>query len=854
MRSLTIVGLFSSLLVLTTTAQLPPPPKDLADFPFSFAPDAPGVFALTLDKPAARLGPVTVKGDHFYTGDQRIRFWGVNFAFSACFPTHDQADQVAARLSHFGINAVRLHHMDNQKFPNGIFADDKLETLSPEALDRLDYLIATLKKQGVYSNINLHVSRAYAKSHKWENADKLTESYDKLIDLFHPDLIAAEKQYAKDLLTHVNKYTNQPYTAEPAICMVEINNENTLFLWSGEQGLASLPQPYAGILQKLWNQWLLKKYNTQQSLAAAWNAGAQPRGPNLVRDPGLASLNQNGSPYTIEQHDTAKMTLTRIPAAHIPLAKIDVSAVDGTNWHLQFNQASLKLKKGQFYTLTFRARTDGPKQITASISQAHEPWQNLGLSTTAKLYPQDTDQHYGFTATADDDNSRISFALGAETGTLYLGNITLVTGGQTGLDALNEDLAKSTVNSYRPGSSWTPVRRADWYDFLQQTDEHYFVDFKNYLHDDLELQAPVTGTIGLGPLGTLSQSKMDFVDAHAYWDHPQFPGRSWSATNWIIKNQPMIDNPAGSPLWGLAATRVAGKPFTVTEYNHSAPNEWQAECVPLIATYAALQDWDAIFLFAYSHNDQFEKDHNGSFFDIEGNWTKMAAMPLAARIFTGQTVQPARPHYPLPLDQSLMLPQASATYHEIWKFATNAGLTWQTALTHRVDLAVPHENAAPEALAREERVNWTSASTSGTGRFTLADPHAAIFTGFATGAFPIPLGDIQIQKLETPFASIMVIPADPTKTLADAGHLLLSATARVENPNQKWNDKRTTLSTNWGQSPPRIEVVHATLRLPHDYTVHPLDGAGKPIKEFATSNQTLTLGDSATLWYELIHR
>jgi hypothetical protein len=114
---------------------------------------------------------------------------------------------------------------------------------------------------------------------------------------------------------------------------------------------------------------------------------------------------------------------------------------------------------------------------------------------------------------------------------------------------------------------------------------------------------------------------------------------------------------------------------------------------------------------------------------------------------------------------------------------------------------VPHENAAPEALAREERVNWTSASTSGTGRFTLADPHAAIFTGFATGAFPIPLGDIQIQKLETPFASIMVIPADPTKTLADAGHLLLSATARVENPNQKWNDKRTTLSTNWGQSP-----------------------------------------------------
>jgi len=201
-----------------------------------------------------------------------------------------------------------------------------------------------------------------------------------------------------------------------------------------------------------------------------------------------------------------------------------------------------------------------------------------------------------------------------------------------------------------------------------------------------------------------------------------------------------------------------------------------------------------------------------------------------------------------------MLPQASATYHDIWKFATNAGLTWQTALSHRVDLAVPHENAAPERLAREERVKWTTASAPGTGRFTLADPRAAVFTGFAAGALPIALGDVGIDNLQTPFASIIVIPADPAKSLADAHRLLISATARFENPDQQWNDERTTLSNHWGHAPPRIEVVHATLHLPHDYTVRALDGAGKPIKEFTTTDQTLTLGDSATLWYELIRR
>src|SRR4051812_44348861 len=149
--------------------------------------------------------------------------------------------------------------MDNQPFPNGIFADRELEKLSPEALDRLDYLIAALKREGVYADLNLHVSRPWTRTKKWPNADKL-EGYDKQVDVFHPDLIEANKHYAHDLLTHVNAYTKARYADEPAVAMVEINNEDTLFLWGGEQKLAGLPEPYAGVLQKQWNEWLAKRY------------------------------------------------------------------------------------------------------------------------------------------------------------------------------------------------------------------------------------------------------------------------------------------------------------------------------------------------------------------------------------------------------------------------------------------------------------------------------------------------------------------------------------------------------------------------------------------------------------------
>ena len=142
---------------------LPGPAEKLVPFDIPWTDSAPGDLAADalLPKPAGK-DPVTIRDGHFYSGQNRLRLWGVNFCFGACFPTHEQADQIAGRLARFGINAVRFHHMDNQAFPNGIFADGKLEALSPAALDRLDYFVAALKRHGIWSDLNLHVSRSYA--------------------------------------------------------------------------------------------------------------------------------------------------------------------------------------------------------------------------------------------------------------------------------------------------------------------------------------------------------------------------------------------------------------------------------------------------------------------------------------------------------------------------------------------------------------------------------------------------------------------------------------------------------------------------------------------------------------------
>ena len=93
---------------------------------------------------------------------------------------------------------------------------------------------------------------------------------------------------------------------------------------------------------------------------------------------------------------------------------------------------------------------------------------------------------------------------------------------------------------------------------------------------------------------------LEVVDNHQYADI--YYGASGNVVM-HFNNQANLQN--GSPAYSLpimmASTRVFGKPFTVTEWNFCNPNRWRAEGGLTMGAYAALQDWDAIFRFAWSH-------------------------------------------------------------------------------------------------------------------------------------------------------------------------------------------------------------------------------------------------------------
>lgn len=236
-------------------------------FPAKLDPASPiNIGKLVLDAPAGKHGFVKVKDGRFYFEDgMHAKFWGTNLTFSACFPDKKQAEIVADRLAFFGFNAVRLHHMDSSFEPRGIFEDifpafkdpqmKKTGTLSKKQLDRLDYLIYQLKQRGIYVDVNLLVSRHFTEADGVIDAGKLGMAA-KPASMFDSRLIGLQKKYAKDLLTHYNPYTKLRYCDDPAIALIEITNENSIF------GLDKKPIPdyYLKQLEHTSYMELEKKY------------------------------------------------------------------------------------------------------------------------------------------------------------------------------------------------------------------------------------------------------------------------------------------------------------------------------------------------------------------------------------------------------------------------------------------------------------------------------------------------------------------------------------------------------------------------------------------------------------------
>jgi len=788
-------------------------------------------------------------GGHFYRSGKRVRLWGVNLSFGANLPRHEDAPFVAARLATAGVNTVRCHHLDTDRWPRGLWNAKDGKTITPEALDRLDYFIDQLARYGICVNINLHVGRAHS---EYLGLPKANRQYDKISNIFTPALIDAQKLYARQLLTHINPYRKVRYADDPAVAIVEITNENSFFMWAGEDTLRTLPPYYADILQKNFNTWLKEKYGLDQNLRKVWAEGAEQLGENLLSNSNFRTIVQDTSlakNWNLEQHSGCKASVSRRRYRSRDALCIVIDKADDTEWHLQLNQRDIPVKTGQYYTVVFEAAADEQRKISCGLSQANSPWKNLGLSRQVELNQKWQTFRFGFIAKAD-DNARLSFAFGAGTVPIYLANVEFRPGGRVSLQE-GESIQADSVAVFADNES--PARTLDRMQFLAETEKAYFDQMRNFIRDDLACKALVTGTIVFGPLGLYAQSDMDFIDTHAYWQHPRFPGRPWDSNNWIVEQKPMTDYPAEATLFQLAAERLLGKPFTVSEYNHPAPLDSQAECVPIIASFAAAQDWDGIWLYTYSHSsDNWERENSNSYFDIDTNPAKWGFMRAGGAIFREAVVTPLEGHLIAVLNQSSdvvhQLAQLHLKYDRDMLDVVNAvcGATRQTVLGNQLYVSLRPSSGVEQSDQSFTELIWSVEDGKG---LYIAQGGAGVLAGDTTR--------FERCQIDDPaYAVITATPLDGVPWL-NSRKILITACGRCENVGMKFSQDRRTVGREWGHGPVQIEAVEGTIEIPRgNWLCQALgpDGLAKtdvPVRSENERNYIILSPQYETMWYLL---
>jgi hypothetical protein len=108
------------------------------------------------------------------------------------------------------------------------------------------------------------------------------------------------------------------------------------------------------------------------------------------------------------------------------VCRVDVGAVDGTDWHAQVVQPFDDAQEGARYTIRFRARADAPRRLPLSggFVEAAD-WHGIGLSQQVSLTGEWQDYRCEFQAKNLDTDNEFHFDLGDQTGTVWIADFTI---------------------------------------------------------------------------------------------------------------------------------------------------------------------------------------------------------------------------------------------------------------------------------------------------------------------------------------------------------------------------------------------------------------------------------------------
>jgi hypothetical protein len=270
----------------------------------------------------------------------------------------------------------------------------------------------------------------------------------------------------------------------------------------------------------------------------------------------------------------------------------------------------------------------------------------------------------------------------------------------------------------------------------------------------------------------------------------------------------------------------------------------QAECVPMIAAFAASQDWDGIWLFSYCHRmNAWDRQSYDSFFDIDANPSKFGFLAPAAVMFRQAGMEPVAGQKVCEVGGASgagaaeMLSAFAALKYRNGDSMRNVVMGQfkvpvSEMLANRIYVSA---GAKPTAVGEAgQPIQW--AVQDGRGHFVAAGRDALAET--LSAASP---------GHDKPTFRAVAVAALDGKALTESRRILIAACGRCENTGMVFSADRRTVGRNWGGPPVLIEPVDQAVKLPgkagEKLRLQPLGPDGLPAGEPAA----ITLGEDTTV-------
>ncbi|MGO8930108.1 MAG: hypothetical protein ACLQU3_24835 [Limisphaerales bacterium] len=203
---------------------------------------------------------LSADGNSFLRGDGApIRFWAASPGFP---PEVDLAARQhdAQFLAKRGVNFARVWC---NLYPT--VEGSKITDVDEKALDDLFKTVAALKSAGIYLTINPYWAVSVKLQKSWGVTDPGTTCPEGLL-FFEPTMQKGFKAWLKALYTTKNPYTGLPLGEDPAVAIIELQNEDSLLWW----GCSNIKGEAQILLRRLFADFLKEKYGSLEKARQPW--------------------------------------------------------------------------------------------------------------------------------------------------------------------------------------------------------------------------------------------------------------------------------------------------------------------------------------------------------------------------------------------------------------------------------------------------------------------------------------------------------------------------------------------------------------------------------------------------------